>query len=1131
MAQSDNYGRVVDISTQDLIAGFTAEVRTAQANISEVINKLQNIASKTSSQREKVGNLTGELRKTLLDPAEVAEMMGYLKKLVEFNEDIKKQKERFKGSRDDSGGKSLEKNLINAAKKSNLERLGGRRVGATAGAEMRIPEQSLVKALEKTIGGKKSPLDIHPNDVKLVAQLIGKSLDSKTLKSLTVLLQGWYDLDVQDKMASKSAMDQLIKAVEKYGPESSQARAATDILVATMKGMQSKFDKFTTKFTAFSSHLSAFANGVSKLDVTRQMGMPTYDILADPLKTIQENFKGSATWMQDIHAALFETTGARGRGSALQESYYATGTEREKMFLQTGAPSEKVQEQMLKNMRRGMRDLSQVNRLSKQGLALGKLIGANAEATADELSDWTMHFHMSTDQSAILARNVQMVGRLTGVTGDNLLNAVKSTKQLVKNMRDYGTLTDRASKQSLQLMATAQKYGREEETRPLLEAMQGGFFQAGGGIQALLANAAGSRGRLADLQSGQIMNTPGGMKDMAAGLEDVMMRLTGGRSVEDLQKAAAGGDREAQALLLRANQAINAMTEGQIKGVGALNDVVKTLKEGSMTTDDRIKEMQDKLDGKLGLISETERKQLQANLEQLHSNKKLEEAANLQNKLGELTQKVKGGAKIADLNKELGPGGVTKAVADYQKQLIETKKGIMGATLERKKEWSDAEFTKKQAEFEKNKTKNIEGLDAGINRLQEAMAKGPMDEQTFINVMDATREDTGDLTEIYDRLQNLDNITNVSTQIQKFNEDVKGFFDTVVQKLEAHSGWLQNIALYTAILQGISAVVSSIAGVLGVAGAAKAAFDLAKGGASGLWNMGKGAASWAGRGAMNAGRGLLGGGLGAGLVNVIGPALVAYTAYKGYEKVAEAYNERSGADEARGLGAVERTADFQASVAAGEGDRQKLYKEGSLEELLKRKKVIEDEKKALLERQKAINAENTKGPLGNTFDFYRGWQRIEGAFGGTDDYALNAKRVHEEGQAKWNAAVQQEKELEAAIAKAKEQKAKAMTASKNIDDTAAGKKAEKEAATELTGPLNESVKKLTDISGNTTAATEEIKKVKEEIEKLVALFSGGVAGGDTKSKTRAPSPANFWQWAIGITGNPNVGAMLGGVVR
>lgn len=310
--------------------------------------------------------------------------------------------------------------------------------------------------------------------------------------------------------------------------------------------------------------------------------MPAFD-----LKKLL-NAEELTEWNKNIHALMFETLGLTGSAISgtndLQKAWHEVGLNIDEAYVTTGQLSKVWRDTLVKNIRRGLGEERQFIRVTQVGLSTAKLLGASAESTADEFANWHQHLGLSTSSTVRMGRELQMVARLTGVTGDNLIEAAKQARTLATEMRNAGTYTDEAARKLIQVAAAAKKYGTEQSIQPLMEAMSSSvnlYNKTDEKTRALLFNAAaraGKTGRIGDLQSGQLLNTPEGMKDMADGLEKLLLQFTGGKKVSELSAQE----------LMGINLVLHAAYGKQAK---EMELTIKTLREGSMSIRDKIAEL------------------------------------------------------------------------------------------------------------------------------------------------------------------------------------------------------------------------------------------------------------------------------------------------------------------------------------------------------------------------------------------------------------------------------------------------------------------------------------------------------------------------------------------------------------
>lgn len=262
--------------------------------------------------------------------------------------------------------------------------------------------------------------------------------------------------------------------------------------------------------------------------------------------------------------------------------------------------------QFNKNMGVGLRNVKDIKRFTATTLNLSRAIDSNAESTADSLTRWHQETGFTTSQMSTLNQGIQQAARLTGVTGDNLMQAVEAAKQFAVAMRNAGTLTTEAANGFIRLMASAKKFGVErlasDMSRILSSSVE--FQNAAGGMQAFLMQSAIATGR-ADMpekvRTGQATSNDD-RKAMTEGMESVLnsyiKAINPAASIDDLTKLT-----RMELMALNNNLKNNMGFE-----LGEAKDFIKALKDSNKTTDDLLKD----IDAKMAKnITSAERNELQ----------------------------------------------------------------------------------------------------------------------------------------------------------------------------------------------------------------------------------------------------------------------------------------------------------------------------------------------------------------------------------------------------------------------------------------------------------------------------------------------------------------------------------------
>jgi phage-related protein len=269
----------------------------------------------------------------------------------------------------------------------------------------------------------------------------------------------------------------------------------------------------------------------------------------------QQLFKGTmkdvTVFRNEMRNVAYEIDGTTESTRGLQNEFSDLGRG---IVAQTGAHLEKTQEAYLKNVKKGLLGQKQGVRNQKDGLKviksgmhLSTMIGADAAQTADMFGEWYRTLGLSSDQMSQLARDSKQVARSTGVTGDELVEAMKSSEGILKNLRNQGNLTNTAMANVIKGMAEAKKLGTGDSFNKIAEALSSTnklFFETDDKTKAFLFKMAADMGKFDEIASGTFMNSRSNMKQMSGEMENMMIDMAQGlgadvKNFEDLNKLTA----------------------------------------------------------------------------------------------------------------------------------------------------------------------------------------------------------------------------------------------------------------------------------------------------------------------------------------------------------------------------------------------------------------------------------------------------------------------------------------------------------------------------------------------------------------------------------------------------------------
>jgi hypothetical protein len=269
-------------------------------------------------------------------------------------------------------------------------------------------------------------------------------------------------------------------------------------------------------------------------------------------KITEDLVKQEREFAQQVRGVAYETMGVTKESRQLQHALTEIG---ESSSI-TGFNRTETEKSYVNNLKRGIRDQKTALKLSKTQLNTEKLIGLEAGGLGETFGDMSLQMNMTTHQMMDFGRGVKNVARDTGVTGQNLANAVKSSESIMKNYRNAANFNADAAKSAVGIMASAEKFGVSEGVGEIMSTVsQGlhGIANASSQTQTLLYQAANSVGKLGELQSGTWLQTKEGMKSAAQGIENIIERFSGvsldqienltaeQRSVIDFQMRSATG--------------------------------------------------------------------------------------------------------------------------------------------------------------------------------------------------------------------------------------------------------------------------------------------------------------------------------------------------------------------------------------------------------------------------------------------------------------------------------------------------------------------------------------------------------------------------------------------------------------
>lgn len=292
-------------------------------------------------------------------------------------------------------------------------------------------------------------------------------------------------------------------------------------------------------------------------------------------------------FIQDIRKIAYETGNATSETEKLNRKYEEIG----KTVARTGMNRAEFQDEYKKALRGGIKDLKVANSITASQLNAENQLGLKAGELGEEFRKWTQSGKMSINQISAMSRGMLEVARNTGVTGDALKSAIGSSESFMKNLKNAGHFTSSAAKNIIEMSANAQKLDIASEMEPLMQAMTSSvnlLMESSDQTKSFLFSAAGSVGRIGDLQLGTALRSKEGIKDMAKGIENVMKSF-GVESMDAINTLSDGAK-------MQLNLALKSSFNLEL---GQVQKVFKNLEESGKTYLDKLKDIDKKRDENL----------------------------------------------------------------------------------------------------------------------------------------------------------------------------------------------------------------------------------------------------------------------------------------------------------------------------------------------------------------------------------------------------------------------------------------------------------------------------------------------------------------------------------------------------
>lgn len=311
--------------------------------------------------------------------------------------------------------------------------------------------------------------------------------------------------------------------------------------------------------------------------------------------SIQDLFSGSindvVNYRKEMRQLAWEIEGITGDARGLQKEFANIGSNITDL---TGMNIEETQKAYKEALKKGVKSRKEALKVVKTSLHTSYILGSDAQQTANLFSEWHRTLGMTAAQMEQMARDSREIAKSTGISGDELLNVMKRSQNIMKNLRDQGNLTSSALNNIIKGAAEAEKLGVGEGYNKLVDAMTDShklFTETDAQTRNLIMRIGGEMGSVPEIINGTFFESRDNMKKFAAQMETDFVRAahqigaTQVQSMDDFNKM----DANQRALMNRRMK--------QMYGMSAADFIKQSqsVKKGSEGLSDAINNMNKKL--------------------------------------------------------------------------------------------------------------------------------------------------------------------------------------------------------------------------------------------------------------------------------------------------------------------------------------------------------------------------------------------------------------------------------------------------------------------------------------------------------------------------------------------------------
>lgn len=446
----------------------------------------------------------------------------------------------------------------------------------------------------------------------------------------------------------------------------------------------------------------------------------------------------------------------------------------------TGKQDFELQREAFKSMRSGLRDRRTAAKLTEQSAFASHMLEASFENTAQLFRDLNLKLGLTTTQTARFARDMQDVGRATGLIGDELVDAVKQSEDLMKNMRDFGNYSSEAGRSLMGMMASAKKMGVDDAARTMLEALTNPtklFEDQHSNVHMMAVNSLDPRTRqmvMDHLFGGTITQNPQALRALIQGYRNSMGGVTGGLTPEQVRQLP-----EQQRFGVE-----NAFQRAFGMPMAKFERMLDALDEGTKTVEERMTDIRRRM---VNADDETKRL-LETQLRQLQSQQRMNTLSSI--------------AEAAEEQQRRGGGRVSMAavLASKNMNLVQAEQVLTQQIQQLNSEIE--EVNRRRAE--RGISSRIEGLD--VTTLLQGAFNSP---ETIKKLMET-------LSEKFQQVQvaqraGANPMEEAAQEFLKIVQDIRQFFNKFIMGLSPEIlSLIANVAIWTSVIAGAAGILAGL---------------------------------------------------------------------------------------------------------------------------------------------------------------------------------------------------------------------------------------------------------------------------------------------------------------------------------